>query len=166
MRTLFAALVAVSLVGAYALAGERVVCAITMPTDGGSASTAAQISAVGCPSNVLQSDGGYLAGDGGQYLPDGGLAGCNACALKGARSISLQCDNPVYYSERWDGGTNAWGEKGVTAATSSDILVDFDINPDPYRIDFRGTGNQNISVKSVSTSANVCRVGTIQRNTP
>ena len=166
MRTLFAALVAVSLVGAYALAGERVVCVIAMPTDGGAAGTASQISAVGCPSNVLQSDGGYLAADGGQYLPDGGLAGCNACAFKGARSIAIQCDNPVYYSERWDGGTNAWGERTVMPATSSDMLIDFDINPDPYRVDFRSTGNQNVSVKSVSTSANNCRFGTIQRNTP
>jgi hypothetical protein len=150
----------------HALAGERVVCAITLPTDGGVASTADQIGSTGCSSSVLQSDGGVLGTDGGYVLPDGGLSGCNACALKGARSIALQCDNPVNYSERWDGGANAWGEKGVTPATTSDMLIDFDINPDPYRIDFRGTGNQNISIRSVSVSANVCRVGIIQRHAP
>jgi hypothetical protein len=81
------------------------------------------------------------------------------------RSLALQCDNPVYVSERWDGGTNRWGQKGVVPATSSDILVDFDINPDPYRIDLRG-GGQHLSLLSVSTSANVCKLATIQRHNP
>jgi hypothetical protein len=71
-RTLFVVTV---LVGFQALAGERVVCAITMPVDGGSASTADQIGSSGCSSSVLQADGGYLSADGGSYLPDGGLSG-------------------------------------------------------------------------------------------
>jgi hypothetical protein len=156
-----------------AQAGERVVCSLTMPTDAGAISTADELTVVGCPSSRLQTDGGIFSSDGGFTLTnaagtantDGGVAGCAECDWGPARSLALQCDNPVYYSERWDGGTNAWNQKGAVPATTSDVLVDFDINPDAYRVDLRG-GAQHISVRSVSTSANVCKVMTIQRHNP
>ena len=149
-----------------ALAGERVVCSLTMPTDGGTISTADELTVVGCAASKLQSDGGIALWDGGgNWLADGGPAGCVACPLGGTKSLALQCNNPVYYSEKWDGGTNPYGQKGAVPATSSDILIDFDTNPDPYRIDLRGQ-SMHISVMSTSTTANTCRVGTIQRNVP
>lgn len=154
-------------------AGERVVCSLTMPTDAGDISSADELTVTGCPSNRLQTDGGIFSSDGGYTLTnadgtadtDGGVAGCAECDWGPVRSLALQCDNPVYYSERWDGGVNRWGQKGAVPATSSDTLVDFDVNPDPYRIDLRG-GVQHISVRSVSTSANTCKLSTIQRHTP
>ena len=156
-----------------ALAGERVVCVLTMPTDAGSISTAEELTVTGCPSDRLQTDGGIFSSDGGYTLTnaagqadtDGGVAGCAECDWGAVRSLALQCDNPVYYSERWDGGVNRWKQKGAVPATTSDMLVDFDTNPDPYRIDLRGNG-QHISVRSTTTNANTCRVGTVQRNTP
>lgn len=137
---LFFAVFVGSVVGLTALsarAGERVVCVLTMPTDAGSISTA------------------------DSTLADGGVA----CAWGPAKSLALQCDNAVYYSERWDGGVNNLKQNGVVPATTSDMLIDFDVNPDPYRIDLRGQA-RHISVKSTSTTANTCRVGTVERAVP
>ena len=168
MKKLYTAVLAVPLLlglSRLAFAGERVICVLTMPTDAGAISTADQITASGCSASLLQVDAGLLSDDGGSLLPDGGVAGCVACNWGPVRSLALQCDNPVYYSERPDGGQSQWGQKGVAAATTSDMLIDFDINPDPYRIDLRA-GSQHISVKSTTVTANTCRVGTISRNVP
>lgn len=126
-----------SLTALSAHAGERVMCVLTMPTDAGAISTA------------------------DSTLADGGVA----CAWGPVKSLAVQCDNPVYYSERWDGGVNNLKQNGVVPATSSDMLIDFDINPDPYRVDLRGQG-RHVSLKSVGTSANNCRVGTVERASP
>lgn len=168
MKKLYTAILAVPLIfglSRLAFAGERVLCTLTMPTDAGAISTADQITASGCSASLLQVDGGLLSADGGSLLGDGGVAGCVACNFGPVRSLALQCDNPVYYSERPDGGVSQWNQKGVAAATTSDMLIDFDINPDPYRIDLRG-GSQHISVKSTTTTANTCRVGSVQRHVP
>lgn len=135
----------------FAHADERVVCALTMPTDGGAISTAAAFTDGGC-----------------SLLSDGGIDTCSdspTCVWTQARSLALQCDNPVYYNAKPDGNKNYMNQTTVTAASSSDMLIDFDINPDPYRIDLRASGG-HVSVKSVSTSANVCRVGTVSRLVP
>ena len=170
-----------------AVAGERAVCVVYLNDGGLTAQSTGDVIAVStldgtaCPSERLQPDGGYLAWDGGYNLTlangqpaDGGLAGCNQCDFKGATSISMQCSDPVYYSEKWDGGVNnrrQHTERGVVPATTLDTLVDFDINPDPYRIDFRGTNtygaNQHVSVKPVSaSSSNRCVFSTIKRAVP
>ena len=146
-------------------AGERVYCSFTLPNDGGATSTATKTTITGCAAERLQSDGGLLQTDGGFYLDDGGVAGCVDCSWGNARSLFLQCDNPVYYSESPSNTRSLWGEKEVTPATTSDVLVDFDINPDAYRIDLRGTA-QHISILSVSTSANTCKVGPVERHIP
>ena len=180
-----------------ARAGDRVVCKVWLD-DGGvvARSTAtdltgavasrpdsvgisiATLDGLQCPSNRLQADGGIIASDGGftltdsagQVNSDGGLAGCVFCDFRGATSVVMQCRDPVYYSEKWDGGVDRYGQRGVVPATANDVLVDFDINPDGYRIDFRGTRpgmNNHVSVKPVSASAsNFCTFSTIERKTP
>lgn len=146
-------------------AGERVMCTFTLPQDAGPTSTATKTTVTGCAAERLQSDGGLLQTDGGFYLDDGGVAGCVDCNWGKAQSLFLQCDNPVYYSETPSNTYSIWGEKEVTPATTSDVLIDFDLNPDAYRIDLRGSA-QHISILSVSTSANVCKVGTVERHIP
>lgn len=146
-------------------AGERVMCTFTLPQDAGATSTATKTTVTGCAAERLQSDGGLLQTDGGFYLNDGGVAGCVDCNWGKAQSLFIQCDNPVYYSEAPSNTVSLWGEKEVTPATTSDVLVDFDLNPDAYRIDLRGTA-QHLSILSVSTSANVCKVGTVERHIP
>lgn len=134
-----------------AWADERINCVITMVTDGGTVSTAEQIADGGCT-----------------LLADGGIDSCTAlpdCDWGTARSLSLQCDNPVYYTAVPNGRTNSLNQKTTNTVTTSDILVDFDINPDPYRIDLRNQ-SQHLSLKSVSTSANTCKVGTVYRLEP
>jgi len=174
------AVLAVFLVS-VAQAGERTVCLLWID-DGGvvprsSADTLAAWTLDGkrCPDDRLQPDGGILSADGGLLMTDvsgnptdGGVAGCMFCDFGSARSITLQCNDPVYVSEQWDGGVDRWHQRGVKPALSSDTLIDFDINPDPYRIDFRGGGKTNhISVKPVAASAsNFCRISTINRNVP
>ena len=174
------AVLAVFLVSA-AQAGERTVCLLWLDDGGVVPRSSADILATWtldgkqCPATNLQPDGGILSADGGLLMTDvsgnptdGGVAGCMFCDLRGARSITLQCNDPVYVSERWDGGSDRWHQRGVMPATSYDTLIDFDTNPDPYRIDFRGGGQTNhISVKPVAASAsNVCRISTIQRHVP
>lgn len=180
-----------------AFAGERVVCKVWLD-DGGvvARSTApntadligvrpdtvglgyATLDGVSCPATRLQTDGGIFSSDGGLTLTnaagtlntDGGVAGCPSCDFRGATSLVLQCKDPVYYSEKWDGGVDKWNQRGVVPATSNDVLVDFDINPDGYRIDFRGGANgqnNHLSVKPVSASAtNFCTFSTISRKSP
>lgn len=179
-----------------AFGGERPVCVVWLD-DGGivARSTApspletpaglrssglalATLDGFACPTERLQYDGGILSSDGGftltnaagQLDTDGGVAGCPRCDFRGATSLVMQCKDPVYYSEKWDGGVDRWNQRGVVPATTNDVLVDFDINPDGYRIDFRGSKagmNNHISVKPVSASAsNVCTFSTIYRNTP
>jgi hypothetical protein len=184
-------------VAATASAGERVVCKVWLD-DGGivARSTApspletpaalgsyglsiATLDGLACPVGRLQTDGGILSSDGGFTLTnaagtlnsDGGYAGCPACDFRGVSSIVMQCRDPVYYSEKWDGGSDTWNQRGVVPATTNDILVDFDANPDGYRIDLRGSAvagqNQHISVKPVSASAsNFCTFSTIKRSSP
>lgn len=89
----------------------------------------------------------------------------SGCVWGPARTLMLQCDNPVYYSSVPDGLANSTQQKTVRAAVSTDPMIDFDINPDPYRIDLRA-GSQHISVQSVSTAANTCRVGSVSRLVP
>lgn len=148
-----------------AQAGERVYCSFTLPQDGGPISTATRATVTNCPAERLQPDGGLLQTDGGVLIGDGGVAGCVDCSWGKAQSLFIQCDNPVYYSEAPSNTYSLWGEKEATPATTSDVLVDFDTNPDAYRIDLRGTA-QHISILSVSTSANVCKVGTVERHIP
>ncbi len=178
----FGALLVGVLMVTSAHAGERTVCILwlddggVVPRPSAEMHTGATKDGIICPANRLQYDGGVTASDGGIYLTDvlgqvstdGGVAGCPFCDLRGARSIALQCNDPVYVSEQWDGGVDQWNQRGVHAATSYDTLVDFDINPDPFRIDFRGGGATNhISVKPVAASAtNFCRISTISRNVP
>ena len=193
MKKILAVAVVSMLCASLSLAGERVVCKIWLD-DGGvvARSTApapldiiagrfdttglalASLDGTACPAIRLQDDGGILSRDGGLELTDvngqantdGGVAGCSFCDLRGARSVALQCKDPVYYSEKWDGGVDRWNQRGVVPATANDILIDFDSNPDGYRIDLRGTGNA-ISVKPVTASAsNTCTVSTINRNVP
>lgn len=164
-KLIFAACVSlVVALGFDALAGERVYCSFTLPASTAT-STATKTTVTGCAAEKLQPDGGLLQTDGGYYLEDGGVAGCVDCSWGKAQSLFLQCDNPVYYSEAPSNTFSIWGEKEVTPATTSDVLVDFDLNSDPYRIDLRGTA-QHISILSVSTSANVCKVGTVERRIP
>lgn len=191
-------LLLLTLVSSLALAGERVVCKVWLD-DGGvvARSTAitqgdalsarpdtvglaySTLDGLACPANRLQPDGGIFAWDGGLDLTtavgvaaDGGVAGCPFCDFRGATSLVLQCKDPVYYSEKWDGGVDRWNQRGVIPATSNDILIDFDVNPDGYRIDLRGATsygiqNQHISVKPVSASAtNMCTFSTIKRASP
>ena len=179
----------------FAHAGERVVCKIWMDDGGVVARSTAPapgdligvrpdteglgyttLDGIACPTDRLQTDGGILASDAGLYLTnaagqansDGGVAGCSLCDLRGARSITLQCNAPVTYSEKWDGGVDRWGQRGVVPATTNDTLVDFSTNPDPYRIDFRGSAtSNNISLKPVTASSSlVCKIATISRNVP
>lgn len=178
--------------------GERVVCKLWLD-DGGivARSTApmpleligvrpdtanlgyATLDGLACPAIRLQFDAGIVAWDAGVGFEmtaqngqptDGGVAGCPVCDFRGATSVVMQCKDPVYYSEKWDGGVDKWNQRGVMPATANDVLVDFDVNPDGYRIDLRGscTGcNQHISVKPVSASAsNVCTFSTIKRASP
>jgi hypothetical protein len=132
-------------------------------------------------------DGGYFRlSDAGIAFPDGGplliadggtfalLSGCVTCDLRGAASVALQCNDPVYYSEQWGGTVTNNRDVGVrepSAATTNGILVDFDINPDPYRIDFRDAipagQTRTLSIKPVSASAsNRCVISTIKRAVP
>lgn len=92
-------------------------------------------------------------------------AALEACNWGKAQSLFLQCDNPVFYSEKPTASYSTYNQREVTPATSTDVLVDFDLNPDPYRVDLRGQA-QHISILSVSTTANVCKVGTVHRNVP
>ena len=176
-------------------AGERVVCKIwlddggvvarsTAPTPGDlllarpdTASLAySTLDGVACPAIRLQTDGGIISSDGGLTLTnaagtansDGGYAGCPFCDLRGATSVVLQCAAPVYYSEKWDGGTDNWNQRGVMPATANDVKIDFSANPDGYRIDFRGNGaTNNLSIKPVTASAsNFCTLSTISRKSP
>lgn len=164
-------------------AGERVVCLVYL-NDGGTTAqstgdvlAASTLDGVACPSTRLQPDGGILNADGGYELSsatgagtDGGLAGCVQCNFNGAMVISMQCSDPVYYSEKWDGGVDSRRQKperGVVPATSNDTLVDFDANPDPYYITFRDAisagSNRHVSVKPVSaSSSNVCKFSTVK----
>jgi hypothetical protein len=129
-----------------------------------------------CPANRLQTDGGIVSADGGLLLTDssgtptdGGYAGCPFCDFRNATSVVLQCSAPVYYSEQWDGGTDAWGQRGVVPATSNHEKIDFSVNPDGYRIDFRDgfIGNHHLSIKPVAASAsNFCTISTIKRASP
>lgn len=177
-----------------AFAGERVVCKVwlddggvvarsTAPTAGDAIGVRpdtaglayATLDGVACPANRLQTDGGIFSSDGGLTLTnaagtldtDGGVAGCPACDFRGANTLVMQCKDPVYYSEKWDGGVDKRGQRGVVPATANDELVDFDMNPDGYCITFRGTvagQNNHISVKPVSASAsNVCTFATTTR---
>ncbi len=187
----------VVLLSLSAFAGERVVCKVWLD-DGGvvARSTApnaadllstrvdtaglaySTLDGLSCPSSKLQPDGGMLAWDGGSGfemttaagVPTGTTAGCPFCDFRGATSLVMQCKDPVYYSEKWDGGVDKWGQRGVVPATSNDVLVDFDLNPDGYRIDFRGSRsgkNNHLSVKPVSASAtNFCTFSTIERKSP
>jgi hypothetical protein len=161
-----------------ASAGERVVCRLFF-TDGGvtAQSTATPTAATTddgrlCPSNLLQSDSSLInPADGGTLLPDGGTPGCPYCNWGSATSIAIQCDNPVYVSDVPSGTTtfNGFTRRTVRAATSADEVIDFDVNPDPYRWDFRSSQTgviNNLSVKPVSSASNTCRFSTIQRNTP
>jgi hypothetical protein len=190
--------VAVLAVALPSLGGERVVCKVWLD-DGGvvARSTALTPTALigvrpntaglgystldgkSCPSDRLQPDGGIVAWDAGTSFAltnadgtaaDGGRAGCPLCDFRGATSLVLQCKDPVYYSEKWDGGVDQWNQRGVTPATSNDVLVDFDMNPDGYRIDFRGSAsgkNNHLSIKPVSASAtNFCTLSTIERKSP
>jgi hypothetical protein len=137
-----------------------------------------------CDPSRLQSDGGIVSSDGGLTLTnaagtansDGGYAGCAFCDFRGATSIVMQCRDSsagikVYYSEKWDGGSDSWGQRGVVPATSNDELVDFSANPDGYRINLRGRGiqnaNQHMSVKPVTASASAyCTFATHQPSSP
>lgn len=137
-----------------------------------------------CGSDRLQPDGGIISSDGGltltnalgQVNSDGGYAGCPLCDFRGATSVVMQCRDStsgikVYYSEKWDGGIDSWGQRGVVPATANDELVDFSINPDGYRIDLRMVGiqnaNQHISVKPAAASASAyCTFSTIKRIAP
>lgn len=139
-----------------------------------------------CPANRLQPDGGIQAWDGGTGYEmtqangqptDGGVAGCPVCDFRGATSVAFQCLDSngagvkVYYSEQWDGGFDKWNQRGVMPATTSSTLVDFSINSDPYRIDFRGSAmpgqNQHVSVKPFAASQSaVCTFSTIKRASP
>lgn len=165
-----------------ASAGERVVCRLFF-TDGGvtAQSSATPVAAVTddgryCPAELLQSDSSLVNPvDGGTLLPDGGTPGCPYCNWGSATSIAIQCDNPVYVtdvpSSTGSGKTvfNGFAQRAVRAATSADELIDFDINPDSYRWDFRSTQtgvSNNVSIKPVSSSSNTCRLMSIQRNTP
>lgn len=188
---------ALGLLSLPASAGERVVCKLWLD-DGGIAArstapspaeTPYSVAAVGlasttldgfaCATNRLQPDGGILPWDGGTALlltsadgtnGDGGVAGCPACDFRGATTLVMQCRDPVYYSEKWDGGVDRWNQRGVVSATANDELVDFDVNPDGYRIDFRPggfSGNNHISVKPVTASAtNFCTFATVSRKIP
>lgn len=129
----------------------------------------ATLDGLACPAAKLQPDGGIFAWDAGLDLTlangqpaDGGMAGCAFCDFRGATSVAVQCRDTagagvkVYYSEKWDGGVDKWGQRGVMPATANDTLLDFTANMDPYRINLRGatTGqNQHLSVKPVSASA-------------
>lgn len=178
---------AVAAITAFVLAlpsfgGERVVCLVYL-NDGGTTAQStgdvlatATLDGVACPSTRLQPDGGILNADGGLELSsstgagtDGGLAGCVQCDFKGAMVIAMQCSDPVYYSEKWDGGVDSRRQKperGVVPATTSDTLVDFDANPDPYYITFRDAipagSNRHVSVKPVSATSNVCKFSTVK----
>lgn len=197
--TVFAVALALA-VPLAALGGERVVCVVWLD-DGGTVarSTApaprdviggarpitaglasSTLDGYACPANRLQPDGGIQAWDGGVGFEltaangqptDGGVAGCVYCDFRGVTTLVMQCRDPVYYSEKWDGGVDAWGQRGVIPATSNDVLVDFDVNPDGYRIDMRATGiqnaNQHISVKPVSAGVtNFCTFSTAKRIAP
>lgn len=132
-------------------AGERVICTVTMPTDAGTASTADQYTDGGCT-----------------LFPDAGIDTCTdalTCTWGKAQNLFVQCDNPVYYSETPASTVNRFNQRNVRAATSGDVLIDFDANPDSYRINLRGQA-QHISLLSVSTSANTCKVGTVERHIP
>ncbi len=152
MKTFAAICILVVVTVAFMAHGdERTVCSVTMPTDAGTASTAA-----------LVADGGCTA------LDDGGVENCSeiaACSWGPARSLMIQCDNPVRYSSVPDGLANSLKQKTVRTVADTDPMIDFDINPDPYRIDLRN-GSQHISLKSVSTSANTCNVGSVSRLVP
>jgi hypothetical protein len=186
-------------IASLSFAGERVVCKIWLD-DGGvvARSTApspgdligvrpdtaglaySTLDGLACPTTRLQYDGGILSSDGGLTLTnaagtldtDGGLAGCPFCDFRGATSLVLQCAAPVYYSEKWDGGVDKWGQRGVVPATANDVKIDFTTNPDGYRIDFRGAtsygiSNQHLSIKPVTASAsNFCTLSTIMRKSP
>jgi hypothetical protein len=194
-KILAVAALAVLVASLPSLGGERPVCKIylddggvvarsTAPTPGdllaARPDTAglgyATLEGVACPTIRLQTDGGIISSDGGLTLTnaagtansDGGVAGCPVCDFRGARSVVLQCKDPVYYSEQWDGGSDSWNQRGVMPATANHTLIDFDANPDGYRIDFRGGGATNhLSIKPVAASAsNVCTVSTINRNVP
>lgn len=132
-----------------------------------------------CSSDRLQTDGGIVSSDGGLTLTnaagtansDGGVAGCAFCDFRGATSLVMQCRDSsagikVYYSEKWDGGVDSWGQRGVIPATSNDELVDFTSNSDGYRINLRARGiqnaNQHISVKPAAASASAyCTFATV-----
>jgi hypothetical protein len=159
-------------------AGERVVCRLFF-TDGGvtAQSTATPNAATTddgrlCPSYLLQSDSTLInPQDGGTLLPDGGTPGCPYCNWGSATSIAMQCDNPVYVDDVPSGVDtfNGYTRRTIRAATSADEVIDFDVNPDPYRWDWRSSQTNvinNLSVKPVSSSSNVCRFSTIQRNNP
>lgn len=179
MRTALVVLALAALFTApLAFGGERVVCRLFF-TDGGvtAQSTATPNAATtddgrACPANLLQSDGSLINPvDGGTLLPDGGTPGCPYCNWGNATSIAIQCDNPIYVSDVPTGVSsfNGYTRRTVRAATSADEVIDFDINPDPYRWDFRSSQTgviNNVSVKPLSASSNVCRFSTIQRNTP
>lgn len=181
MKPFLAILAALAVVftASSVLAGERVVCRLFF-TDGGvtAQSTLTPTAATtdddrDCPANVLQSDGTLVnPTDGGTELPDGGTPGCPYCNWGGVRSIAIQCDNPVYVSDLPTGVVSTSGgfaQRAVRAATSADEVIDFDVNPDPYRWDFRSpstTASSNLSVKPVSASSNVCRFSTIERHVP
>lgn len=181
-----------------AIGGERPVCKIwlddggvvarsTAPTPGDTIAARADtaglasytLDGLACPATRLQPDGGIAAWDGGigfemtlatGAASDGGVAGCPFCDFRGATSLVLQCKDPVYVSEQWDGGHDRWNQRGVMPATANHTLVDFDVNPDGYRIDFRGgaTGkNNHLSIKPVTASTtNFCTVSTIERKVP
>lgn len=196
MRNFFVVMVVSFFVASFASAGERPVCKVWLD-DGGivARSTSTNISEYiinrpetaglalitldgkACPAERLQTDGGIMSSDGGLTLTnaagtlntDGGLAGCPFCDFRNATSVVMQCKDPVYYSEQWDGGRDGWNQFGVVPATTNSELVDFDANPDGYRIDFRDgfTGNHHISVKPVSASTtNFCTFATIKRAVP
>lgn len=179
MKNLLVVVAVLAVVAASSVsAGERVVCRLFF-TDGGvtAQSTATPTAtttddARGCPANLLQTDGTLINPlDAGVLLPDGGTPGCPYCNWGGATSIAMQCDNPVYVSDLPTGYStlNGYTRRTVRAATSADEVIDFDVNPDPYRWDWRSTQtnvSNNLSVKPVSTASNVCRFSSIERHTP
>jgi hypothetical protein len=179
MKNTLVLLAALAVMAPFAsFGGERVVCRLFF-TDGGvtAQSTATPNAATTddarlCPAALLQSDSTLINPlDGGTLLPDGGTPGCPYCNWGSATSIAMQCDNPVYVSDTPTGVAtfNGYTRRTVRAATSADEVIDYDINPDPYRWDWRSSQTNvinNLSVKPVSSSSNVCRFSTIQRNNP